>query len=113
MKEAGLGFHATVVKPHDGDTVTVEIKLQLPIRIRNLWSPELKEEGGQDAKEAVVKLLPPGSPCMVFVPSNNPLLLMDCVTLGRVLGDIYNQDGVDVADQMVRYGFGTKQKTKR
>jgi endonuclease YncB( thermonuclease family) len=110
MTEAGLGAHAQIVDVHDGDTVTVEVRFRVPVRIRNLWAPELKEKGGKESQEALQQLLPLASPCIVFVPSKNPLLLMDAVSLGRIIGDVYNADGINVAEKMVAEGFGTAKK---
>lgn len=108
--ETGLSVHAEVVDVHDGDTVTVELKFRVPVRIRDLWAPELKEPGGLQSRDALKMWLPVGSKCVVFVPSKNPLLLMDCVSLGRMVGDVYTADGVKVSDLMIGAGLGTPKK---
>lgn len=110
--ETGLSANATVVGVHDGDTVTVEVRFRVPVRVRNLWAPEIKEAGGLESKRALSCLLPVGSNCIVFIPSNNPLLLMDSVSLGRVVGDVINQDGINVAQSMIENHFGTDRKIK-
>lgn len=108
--ETGLSINAEVVDVHDGDTLTVELKFRVPVRIRDLWAPELREPGGVQSREALKTLLPVGERCIVFVPSKNPLLLMDCVSLGRVVGDIFTTDGVNVSDLMIGAGFATPKK---
>jgi endonuclease YncB( thermonuclease family) len=110
--ETGLSANAQVVSVHDGDTITVEVRFRVPIRIRDLYAPELKEQTGPAAKEALESLLPVGSSCVVFIPSKNPLLLMDSVSLGRIVGDVYNQQDINVAKDMIERGFGTIKKVK-
>ncbi len=111
--ETGLSVNAEVVNVHDGDTLTVELRFRVPIRIRDLWAPEINEPGGIASREALKTLLPLGERCVVFVPSKNPLLLMDCVSLGRMVGDVFTRDGVKVADLMIGAGYGTPKKENK
>ena len=108
--ETGLSAHAQVIDVHDGDTVTVEVRFRVPIRIRDLWAPELSEAGGLESKMALQELLKQNTQCVVFIPSKNPLLLMDSVNLGRIVGDIFNNEDINVAEYMVEHGFGTLKK---
>ena len=45
----GLTLPGNVLDVHDGDTVTVEVKRTLRIRLLDCWAPELRDAGGLEA----------------------------------------------------------------
>lgn len=111
-KTPSVTLKAKVKSVHDGDTPTVSIELIFPVRILGLDCPELsvKDGSGIKAKEEAIRLLPIGSEVLLEIPTNNPLLMMDSVSLGRVLGNIYLNDGRSFKEVMIERGFGNERK---
>ena len=53
-------FFATVVKVHDGDTVTlrtVDRDFNFPLRLLSIIAPELNEEGGHESQEYLSNMI--------------------------------------------------------
>src|SRR4051812_29044309 len=83
----GVCLEASVLDAHDGDTVTVEIKIKTQVRYLACWAPELKEPGGPEAatraKEAI------GKHGRIYIPIDGARTVADLLTFGRVLGEIW------------------------
>lgn len=111
-KFPGVTLKAKVKSIHDGDTPTLSVELTFPVRVLGLDCAELsvKDGSGIKAKEEACKLLPVGSEVILEIPTNNPLHLMDSVSLGRILGNIYLSDGTSFKDVMIERGFGNERK---
>jgi len=111
-KEPAVIFKAKVESIHDGDTPTLSVELTFPVRVLDLDCPELsvKDGSGIRAKEEACKLLPIGSEVILEIPTNNPLHLMDSVSLGRILGHVYLSDGSSFKDEMIKRGCGNERK---
>lgn len=96
----------TVMRWKDGDTCEVNIDrgwrgwtIKEAIRLYGLWSPELHEPGGLEAKAFAETLLPPGS---IAVLHSRTLQ-----SLGRTQGDLRLLNGSDFATLMIAAGHGT------
>lgn len=89
--EHGLATLVHYVKNYDGDTVTVEVRRQFDVRLRNINAPELNETGGKESKEALEKLLKQGS-ITLFIPAGKDLSLMDISSFTRIVGDVWVDD---------------------
>ena len=100
-------FFATVVKVHDGDTVTLNTSFRdfdFPLRLLDIDAPELSE-GGEEAKKWLEsKLLL--KEVVVLIDSSNRV-----GKYGRLLGRILS-DGLIVGEEMLHLGlvseFGAK-----
>lgn len=110
----GITARAIVDRVIDGDTL--DVVLQLPVRVRLLdcWAPETNGESralGMQSKEALRSLCPQGSRVTVSVPTGSATQVSDVLTFGRVLGQVYRQnDELSVSERMVSDGFATRTK---
>lgn len=96
----------TIIRWKDGDTCEVNIDrgwrgwtIKEAIRLYGLYSPELRDPGGPEAKAFAEEILPPNT---VAVLHSRTLQ-----SLGRTLGDIRMLDGRDFATMMIAAGHGT------
>lgn len=94
-------FDATVVKVHDGDTITVSTSFRdftFPVRFLDINAPELSEEGGKEAAAWLrSKLL--GEEVRVLVNKENRV-----GRYGRLLGRVFFQ-GLDVGQEELNLGY--------
>lgn len=102
-------FRATVVRVHDGDTVTLRASFRdftFPLRLLNIDAPELSE-GGDAAREWLSNRIL-GHEVDIKIDPNNRV-----EKYGRLLGAIV-KDGLDVGDEEVAQGisklFGQKKE---
>jgi endonuclease YncB( thermonuclease family) len=103
-------YQAEVVSVHDGDTCTLRVLLgfdmernRTAIRLVGVYAPELKQAGGTEATVKLQELLPVGSivivrPVRTVMPPRRELM-----SFGRYVARIWNKDGLDVCDAMVRW----------
>lgn len=106
---------AKIVEVHDGDTITVEFKVEAKVRLLDCWAPELKTKEGDAAKDFLSKFLPVGSDVLVKIPFNGKL--NESFSFGRVLGNVYKDTDGDgevenLSNLMVKWGFATEKKPK-
>lgn len=101
-----------VLSIHDGDTLKVECRFVMDIRLLDCWSPEITGDEkplGLKAK-ANLQRLAEGKEGVVTIPltSDN---IGKATTLGRILGRV-SIDGKDLSEQQVKAKFATKEKVK-
>lgn len=102
----GWTSQVKLVRFIDGDTLEVELSRRFSIRIldpdnynNNKWGAEEKNTvAGQRAIEELSKLISPGDTITVFIPSNNPISLMDIQTFNRLLGEVWFYDNESNCD---------------
>ena len=100
-----------VVSVHDGDTLTVEVTKRMNIRLLECWSPELKEEGGQEAKVALERMAL-GREALLSVPTHNKL--GHSFSFGRTLGHLWiGEEKETVSQRLIQSGFATRHKVKK
>lgn len=127
MDTPPLGFCSvcTVLNCIDGDTLDVEIKRKLRVRLLDCWAPETRTKNeeeklkGRESKEFLSNLLferedsPQvayiGKQIVLYIPADEQGELKDIFTFGRVLGRIF-VDEKDVSEIMVEKGYATKTK---
>jgi len=100
-KQITENFSATVVKVHDGDTITVEWRerdFRFPIRFANVAAPELSEEGGHEAQEWLESRLLNTEVDIIIDPNNR------VEKWGRILGNVL-QNGIDVGEEEIWTGL--------
>jgi len=100
-KQITENFHATVVKVHDGDTITVnwnQRDFEFPVRFSNVAAPELNEEGGHEAQEWLESRLLGEEIDIIINPENR------VEKWGRILGNIM-QGGLDVGEEEIFTGL--------
>lgn len=89
----------TITDVCDSDTVEVEIRRRVRVRITDCWGPETRKtkhptekERGQKAKGVAVKFFPVGSEVTLRIDSDGDLRWGDQVSFGRCLGDLWHTD---------------------
>ncbi len=108
----GWSGDVTVVRVLDGDTVEVEVKYLVKVRLADCWAPEVRTKDleikrrGLLAKQGMADLVF-GKTVRLVVPTTGRL--EDSLTFGRVVGRIWVGQ-VDVAERMVKLGLATKTK---
>ncbi len=87
----------TITRVVDGDTVEVEVRRRVRVRIADCWSPETRktkhptEKGrGLAAQEVAEQFFPVGSQVVLQIASDGDLDWGDQVTFGRCLGDVWH-----------------------
>lgn len=107
-----INLPCLVTEVVDGDTVTVEVRLPMRVRILNCWAPERGEAGGSEATENM-RNLALNKRGILHVPLEHVDRIDKALTFGRVLGDVYiDGDEESVAQQQIRLGFAKSHKEK-
>jgi endonuclease YncB( thermonuclease family) len=117
MKLPPLGLYLPV-RLHrvvDGDTIEIKFRLSeriYPIRLLDCWAPELKDPGGQEAKQFVKDYL---SKCrfdiVLYIPlPKDPFKILKMLTFGRILGHIFVSQNETLSEVIVSSGHATKTK---
>jgi len=112
----GLNTSGTVVKVIDGDTVIVEIKQHLVIRLvdpdnfknKKYGAKELKS-GGEVAKAKMEELVL-NKEIDIHIPKFGDEWLKS-LGLNRILGVLYNKDGLCINTAMEKLGLILKNQT--
>ena len=79
---------ATVVKVHDGDTITLhwdERDFDFPMRVVNIDAPELNEDGGHESRDHLKGFIEGALVQIIIDPDNR------VEKWGRLLGDIIHR----------------------
>ena len=116
----GWSTSCKIIKVVDGDTVDVEIKKTVRIRLLDCWAPEsimvlptnptpaeledakINKKRGQDSKEHL-KLLAEGKTGTVFILGSDNF--KDISTLGRLLGHVWvDGDPLSLSQHQVKDG---------
>ena len=105
----GLTLPARVMEVHDGDTVVVEIKRTLRIRLLDCWAAELRDDGGPEAKQHLESLID-GREVVLQIQIEPDGRFGDQMSFNRVLGRLLI-DGRDVSELMVEAGHATKERS--
>jgi len=114
-------YVAYVDRVVDGDTVVLDIELgwglwllDQPVRLRNCWAPEMKEDKGPAAKASLEAILDNDHEADGFQPgaavtlrSGTAKSLGEREKYGRILGDVL-LDGVSVGGEQIRRGHATR-----
>lgn len=103
-------FDATVVKVHDGDTVTLRCSFRdfdFPLRFSSIDAPELSTGIAGDEARAYLSQLCLGVEVVVLIDRFNRV-----EKWGRLLGDVV-VGGVNVGETMVHMGFATPFNLRR
>lgn len=102
---------ALVLRVIDGDTIVVRLDLgrywggatlgaEGPIRVAGLYSPELSEPGGPEARQAARSMVE-GLGVVIATRKPNPR-----DPYGRVVADVWLGDGRSFAELMIAAGHG-------
>lgn len=113
----GLCVDCTVLRAIDGDTIEVEVKTTLRVRLLDCWCPEsrtldpIEKAMGAKAKDAMQVAVAGNPKATLFVPASDAKSLLDVTTMGRVLGKVWVEDfEEDLSAMMVRGGYASTTK---
>ena len=102
-----------VVEVYDGDTVVVEVRKRLRVRLLDCWAGEVRTRDaheksiGLKSRDALRKF--EGGDCVLRIPGSTAI--GKSFSMGRVLGDVFVDDTDLAAWQRRRgYAYATKQK---
>lgn len=115
MDDLGITFPAKVTRVLDGDTIEVEVRKTMRIRLLDCWAPETRtrnleeKEYGLLAKKELEELLEETT-VRVEVPIGAENKFGDSMSMGRVLGHVQKGD-LDIAKEMVHRGLAVTEKT--
>jgi len=108
-KQIFENFRATVIKVHDGDTITLrwdERDFDFPMRIVEIDAPELNVEGGHRSRDYLAE----------FIEGEEVEILIDpkqrVEKWGRLLGDILVR-GIKISEDMVIQGMALHFNSRR
>lgn len=114
---------ATVTRVVDGDTIDVEIKRTIRIRLIDCWAPERKLDNRLPKEEqaaakkaglaskAHLTLIAQGQQVIVQIPTDPNGNFAQSLTLDRVLGQAWlANDQKSLAEKQVAAGFATKER---
>lgn len=110
--QPGVVVRCRVVEVTDGDTVTVEIRQRVRVRLLDCWAPETRttdpdEKARGLAAKRYVERQAMGKPAILEVPTADARRADDVLTFGRVLGRLWI-DGRDLSASTVAAGHATK-----
>lgn len=108
MRSVGLILPARVIEVTDGDTVVVEFRRELRIRLLDCWAPEPCTQEGLDAKNHLQRLID-GKEVTVEIPIEPDGRFGDKMSFNRILGRLVI-DGQDVSELMVQEGHATQER---
>lgn len=120
----GWTTKARCLRAIDGDTIEVEVRRVIRVRLLDCWAPESKIDprvsrtdqetekfAGQASKEHLRKLVE-GRDVVVQIPSD--VDVAKAITMGRWLGRVWLEgDGESLSEKQVRSGFAEKVKPER
>jgi len=111
MEKLDYKFYAEILKIKDGDTAKVLVDLGFSvfciqsIRIKGLNAPELNKseesKAGKASRDYLMTLLPVGSKVLIKTEKYRQ-------SFTRYVGDIYREDGSNVAELLVAAGHAVK-----
>ena len=117
MTAQTLGYttKGRVVHVVDGDTVDIEIRKRVRVRLLKCWAPELhgsRRNAGLASRENLKELCE-GKLVKLHIPADEEGELASRFTFGRVLGFVYLEDDTNVSDLMVDSGHAARTKQRR
>lgn len=107
VPEPGITTKAKVIAIPDGDTIKLEVTRTFNVRIRDLLVAEKNTEAGQRAIEYLNTFLK-DSQVTLFVPSNDPVKLMDMNSFNRLVGDLWYPNGINMVDDLEEKKLGRR-----
>jgi endonuclease YncB( thermonuclease family) len=89
---------AHFVRVVDGDTIRVEVRREITVRLRDCWAPESRTKDDHEkrlgllAKGNLARMADEGSPLVLHIPINEGEDLSAMFTFGRAVGDVWTTE---------------------
>jgi len=119
--DPGWTTKATVKEVYDGDTIVVTVSREMRIRLLDCWAPEVRTKNKAEKKKGFASrdrlraTLPIGSEITLQIPTHveedGTVQIQDVLTMGRFLGRVWSEQGIDVSADQVSKGVATKDKS--
>jgi endonuclease YncB( thermonuclease family) len=111
----GLTFGGKVTRVLDGDTLEVEVRRTVRIRLLGCWAPETRTRDMEEKQRGLAARAYLNDACfgrdaVVTVPMEPDARFGEAMSMGRVLGYVA-VDGSDLSEHMVQGGHATKEKS--
>jgi len=106
----GLTAKCRVLEVYDGDTLTVELRIPVRVRLLDCWAPELREPGGLESRDHLddFAALKSGT---LWIPWDDARRAGDVWSFDRVLGHVWIDGEVRSASQVqIEAGHATLEK---
>jgi endonuclease YncB( thermonuclease family) len=106
----GLTAHGKIVNVVDGDTIDVEVRYVVRVRLRDCWVPDDDEPVNEQAEEDLAAYAG-GKPVVLHIPTHKARGFADLLTLNRVLGEVWKVgDDESLSQWQVRLGNASTKK---
>lgn len=110
VPEPAITLPCLVTEVIDGDTLTVEVRVPMRVRIKDCWAPEMNEKGGAESRDNLCRLAQDRYG-VVYVPLEDVKRIDHAMSFGRVLGDVYiDGDDESLGQQQVSTGHAAARK---
>lgn len=115
VPQPGWTTQAIVTNVVDGDTVDIEVRRTMRVRLLDCYAPETRTRDerekarGLAAKQHLTDLIG-GKEVILHVPTSHGGELSELLTLGRVLGRLFDSEGMDVSKAMCIAGHARDTK---
>ena len=103
----GSCYPVIVTGVRDGDTVDVTILVTMGLRLKDIQAPELRMEGGREAKEALEDMIRFGDDFKAFIPHVGSHVLRG-LSFDRLVGYLFDKEGNNIGQKLVEAGFAVE-----
>lgn len=114
----GIGTRVSVLWAVDGDTIEVEVRKVVRVRLLDCWAPELRsgtpaEKNRGELARKFCERTAKGTQGVLFIPTDGARRIGDVWTFDRVLAYYWPDDSEkSLSEIMVESGYATKEKSK-
>jgi endonuclease YncB( thermonuclease family) len=105
--EIGLTTTAHFIRVVDADTIEVEVRRKMQVRVKDLLCEEKNKDAGKIAKEFAKTVFLPDETLTLFIPTYGESLLdRRTFSFNRLVGNIWLSDGRNYGDVIVGANMG-------
>ena len=98
----GITLDVKFIRAIDGDTYECEITRRFNVRLRGIDTFEKNTENGKFAILLASDTLKQAKEITIFIPTNDPIKLMDFDSFERIVADVFH-DGLNLKATMEPY----------
>ena len=110
----GLTAACDVYRVIDGDTVEIELRIPMRVRLLDCWAPETRTKDADEKKRGLASRehlagIAEGSVGTVFIPWEHASRMGDVLSFGRALAHVWVNDK-SLSEEQVKAGHATETK---